>query len=116
MKRFIAAWILGIAGPTLSASTFTVTNTNDSGAGSLRQAILDANASPGLDTIQFNIAGSGVHTIVPLSTMAITDAVVIDGFTQAGSSPNTLLVGNDAVYTVEIDGSGIPFTNTFSTS
>ncbi len=43
--------------------------------------------------------------------MAITDAVVIDGFTQAGSSPNTLLVGNNAVYTVEIDGSGIPFTN-----
>ena len=111
MKRFIAAWILGIAGPALSASTFTVTNTNDSGAGSLRQAILDANASPGLDTVQFNIAGSGIHTIVPLSTMAITDAVVIDGFTQTGSSPNTLLVGNDAVYTVEIDGSGIPFTN-----
>ena len=29
------------------------------------------------------------------------------GFTQAGSSPNTLLVGNDAVYKVEIDGSGL---------
>jgi IPT/TIG domain/S-layer homology domain len=43
--------------------------------------------------------------------MTLSDAVVIDGFTQAGSSPNTLLVGNDAVYTVEIDGSGIPFTN-----
>jgi IPT/TIG domain/S-layer homology domain len=92
----------------LHAATFTVTNTNHSGAGSLRQAITDANANAGLDTITFNITGSGVHTIQPLlSTMFITDPVVIDGFTQAGSSPNTLLVGNDAVYTVEIDGSGL---------
>jgi hypothetical protein len=92
----------------LSAATFTVTNTNDSGAGSLRQAILDANGNAGLDTIAFNITGSGLHTIQPLlSPIFITDAVVVDGFTQAGSSPNTLLVGNDAVYKVEIDGSGL---------
>ncbi|HEY3026191.1 MAG TPA: hypothetical protein VGJ55_08585, partial [Pyrinomonadaceae bacterium] len=37
---------------------FTVTNTNDSGAGSLREAILNANAQAGLDTINFNIPGS----------------------------------------------------------
>ena len=107
MKRFIAGSILGFAASSVIAATFTVTNTGDSGAGSLRQAILDANANPGADTIAFNIAGSGVHTIAPLGTMAISDAVVIDGFSQAGSSPNTLLVGNDAVYTIEIDGSGI---------
>src|SRR5436190_15466130 len=40
---------------------FTVTNTNDSGTGSLRQAILDANSMGG-GTITFGIAGSGVHT------------------------------------------------------
>lgn len=34
--------------------TFTVTNANDSGAGSLRQAMNDANANPGVDTIRFN--------------------------------------------------------------
>src|SRR5438132_7471692 len=44
-------------------STFTVTNTNDSGPGSLRQAILSANVNPGLDSITFNIPGSGVRTI-----------------------------------------------------
>src|SRR5579871_1732206 len=44
-------------------STFFVTNTNDSGPGSLRQAILNANQHAGLDTIAFNIAGAGVHTI-----------------------------------------------------
>ncbi len=36
-------------------ATFTVTNTLDSGAGSLRKAISDANASAGADTIAFNI-------------------------------------------------------------
>ena len=45
-----------------AGTTFTVTNTNDSGAGSLRQAILDANANAGADTIAFNI-GSGIQTI-----------------------------------------------------
>ncbi len=44
-------------------ATYTVTNTNDSGAGSLRQAILDANANAGADDIVFNISGTGVHTI-----------------------------------------------------
>ena len=43
-------------------ATFTVLNTNDAGPGSLRQAILDANATPGLDAINFNI-GAGVQTI-----------------------------------------------------
>lgn len=43
-----------------NAATFTVTTTADNGnnaaptAGSLRKAIIDANASVGLDTIQFN--------------------------------------------------------------
>ena len=39
----LAATLLAATGP-ISAVTFTVTNTNDAGAGSLRQAILDANA------------------------------------------------------------------------
>ena len=53
-----------------SATTYTVTSTADSGAGSLRQAITDANASLGLDTIAFNITGSGVHTITPATNPA----------------------------------------------
>jgi hypothetical protein len=46
---------------------FMVTNTNDSGPGSLRQAMLDANDAPGADQIYFSIPGSGVRTIAPLS-------------------------------------------------
>ena len=45
--------------------TFTVTNTNDTGPGSLRQAILDANAAAGSDTIGFDIPDPGAHTISP---------------------------------------------------
>ena len=73
--------------PCLTAfpANFVVANTSDSGAGSLRSAMLDANANPGLDTIAFNIAGSGVHTIKPLSPLpALVDPVIIDGTTQPG--------------------------------
>jgi hypothetical protein len=93
------------------AATFTVTNTNDSGAGSLRQAIIDANANAGADTIAFNIPGSGVHTIQPLTDYAaFAESVTIDGYTQPGSSPNTNGPGapDDSVHLIEIDG-----TNTY---
>ena len=80
-------------------------NTNDSGIGSLRQAILNADANPGLDTIDFDIPGAGVHTISPASALpTITDPVVIDGYTQPGASPNTLAVGDDAVLLIDLDG------------
>jgi hypothetical protein len=70
---------------TAAATTFTVSNTNDSGPGSLRQAILDANANPGLDTINFNIPGAGVHTISPmLGLPLITDPATLDATTQPG--------------------------------
>ena len=65
-------------------NTFTVTNTNNAGAGSLRQAILNANALPGLDVIHFNIAGRwSRHTIALTSALPnITDAVFIDGWSE----------------------------------
>ncbi len=67
------------------ATTFTVTNTNNSGAGSLRQAIKDANDNAGAHTITFNIPGSGVQTISPGSALPeITSPVTIDGTTQPG--------------------------------
>jgi hypothetical protein len=61
------------------ANTYTVTSTADSGAGSLRQAILDANGNAGADTIAFSITGSGVHTILIASLLpAITSPVTLD--------------------------------------
>ncbi|HEX9971050.1 MAG TPA: right-handed parallel beta-helix repeat-containing protein, partial [bacterium] len=83
------------------ANTYTVTNTNDSGSGSLRQALFDANTNVGADTIIFNIptsdpnynAALGVWTIAPLSGLPTfsDDSTKIDGTSQSafvGSDPN----------------------------
>src|SRR6185503_17135244 len=59
--------------------SFVVTNTNNHGAGSLREAITNANATLGPDTITFNIPGPGVKTILPLIALPdITEQVIID--------------------------------------
>jgi len=76
-----------------------VTNTSNSGAGSLRQAILDANTAPGADFIEFNISGTGVRTInLGLRLPEITDPVTIDATTQPGYAGAPL---------VEINGGGL---------
>jgi hypothetical protein len=57
-----------------AAATFSVTNINDSGSGSLHQAITDANgAGPGPHTITFAIPGSGVHGLRGLAAPWIYD-------------------------------------------
>src|SRR5262245_44812795 len=89
----------------LLAGAFTVTNTNDSGPGSLRQAINDANSNIDFSTILFNIPGAGVHTIAPATSLPPLGAIVlIDGYSQPGASKNTLEIGNNAVLLIEIDG------------
>ena len=99
-----------VAPPAHAQSTFLVTNTNDSGAGSLRQAILDANNTPGADAINFDIPGAGVQTIHVNSSgygalPTITDATTINGYSQPGSSANTLAKGTNAKPTIQLEGS-----------
>jgi hypothetical protein len=74
-------------------SAFLVTNTADSGPGSLRQAILDSNAAIGrTNTIDFDIAGTGVQMIAPLSPLpAIASPVLIDGWPQPGFAGTPLI-------------------------
>jgi CSLREA domain-containing protein len=75
--------VLGIQ-PATSAA-YTVLNTDDSGPGSLRQAIEDANDNPGADTITFGIDGTPPFTIQLGSALPpITDAVTINGGSQDG--------------------------------
>ena len=83
---------LSVAIPLCSqGAVFTVTGTSDAGPGTLRQAILDANASPGMDTITFAIS-SGPQTIVPASALPIiTDPVIIDGTSQPGYNGTPLI-------------------------
>ena len=74
---------------TIPECTTIVTTPADSGPGSLREAILCANANPGPDTIAFNIMGGIPRTIslvTPLPSL-IDDATIIDGTTQPGNLP-----------------------------
>ena len=58
----------------------------------MRQALLDANALAGLDTIAFAIPGAGVRTIFPASSLPpIIDPVVIDGTTQSDYAGQPLI-------------------------
>jgi parallel beta-helix repeat protein len=83
----------------LFAAVFTVTNTNDSGGGSLRQAFLDANTAPtmSLVSIVFDIPGKGVHTIKPLSGLpAVTAQLDLQGTTDSAGNPLIEIDGEDA--------------------
>lgn len=95
---------------TMAPLTFAVTNTNDSGPGSLRQAITDNNLAvrSNRNSIVLAIPGVGPHTIAPASPLpTLTEAVAVDGFTQAGSAPNSLPAGNNAVWQIVLDGAAI---------
>lgn len=74
-------------------STFIVTNTADSGPGSLRQAILDSNQGPpSFNTIAFAIPGSGIHQIMPVTSLPVIEsAATIDGTTQPGYRDKPLI-------------------------
>jgi titin len=100
---FIIFSVLGMAAKT-GAATWSVTNTADSGAGSLRQAIVSANTNPGPDTIIFSIPGSGVKIIMPFTALPpINDNnTTIDGYTQYGASEATAIA--PAVLRVLIGG------------
>ena len=88
-------------------SSFPVINTNDSGTGSLRQAITDADAAGDGSVITFQIPGSGVHTIAPTTSLpAVTAAITIDGTTQTGAQANTNTMdqADNAVMLIELSG------------
>lgn len=82
------------------ANTFNVSSSGDNGGvdpapngdtGTLRQAIVDSNATVGADTITFSI-GTGQQTINVLSALPdITEAVTIDGTTQPGFAGTPLI-------------------------
>src|SRR6478609_1037981 len=97
MARALSAALFVVVGiRVVDATTFTVTNIADSGAGSLRQAITDANSNPGADTI-------ALLTVLP----TVTEAVTIDGYTQAGSGMNTLASGDNAAIRIVLNGSTV---------
>jgi len=115
MKKMIAYILLVACGLLLypqmtQAGTYTVTSTADSGPGTLRQAILDANTNPGTDTIRFLISTGGgnlfegsapnSYAVIEVNTAlpTITGPVFIDGSTQTNTN-----TGNTASQSVGVD-------------
>lgn len=71
---------------------FLVSSVADAGAGSLRQALLDANDNPGTDRIIFGIPGPGVRTLNPATPLPpVTDPVILDATTQPGYAGRPLI-------------------------
>lgn len=99
--------------PAALAATFTVNTDDDVDDGvcnanhcSLREAMNAANALAGKDTIAFAIPGAGLHTLTPgpAPLPAITDPVVIDGFTQPGAHENSAPFTDNALRLIDLDG------------
>lgn len=101
------------------AATFTVTSTLDdadadladdrcdigNGSCTLRAALEQSNATLGPDSIGFNL-GTGLRAISPLGALpTITEAVLIDGYTQPGANVNTSPDADNATLLIELDGS-----------
>lgn len=105
-RSFVSGVFILLFGSSISAATFTVTNTNDSGAGSLRQAILNADGAPTDDVIVFD---AGVFSTPQTITLAPNSPLTTSGFgalTINGTGANRLTInGNNASRVFQINNS-----------
>lgn len=102
MKQLVSTIIMIFALSLVNAATITVTNNSNSGAGSLRQALIDANNG---DTIDFSI--SGVITVT--SSLDISKNIIIQG-------PGTDVLAIDGNATTQIFMDGLYALNTVEIS
>lgn len=96
-----------------NAATFTVTNLNDSGAGSLRQAVLDANGAAGPDIVTFG-AVSGTITLTT-GQIVISDSVDIQGpgaatLTVSGNNAGRIFYLYSGAGLIDVTISGLTLT------
>lgn len=102
-SRLLIVLILACASPFVRSSgafaaTFTVSNTNDSGSGSLRQAVLDSNTAAGSDTIVFDAGVFGTPQTITLASTITINPATGDSLTIIGPGAGLLTVsGNNAV-------------------
>ena len=95
--------MIGVSAANVQAATFTVMNTNDSGDGSLRQAIADANAAGGADTIDFD---AGVFATSQTITLTTGELVINGEVTINGPGADSLTISGNNVSLVFFVSSG----------
>jgi parallel beta-helix repeat protein len=104
---------VALASVVASGATYVVTSASDAGSGSLRQAILDANATPGPDEIRFptTVPPFTVELVSPLpaieekvSIVSTPDQVKLDGRKLASGSGIVVLADNSVVDGVVLFG------------
>ena len=87
---------VGALAPVAQAADFPVTNTNATGAGSLRQALEDANAAAGADSVSFASAVTGTINLNN-DDLDITDPVAVNG---PGAGVLTIVGGTDNAFDI----------------
>lgn len=100
-------WAMGLLAIQPAPPPGIVTNTNDSGSGSLREAVTWANTAPGPATVTFAIPGAGPHTITLASALPniTANGVTIDGTSQSGTLCRDLWAGSGHDLRVNVRGS-----------
>lgn len=91
LRSLSAIAILILSAAAINAATFTVSNTNDTGAGSLRQAVTDSNTAAGSDTIVFDSSFSTARTITLTSGISVFPATG-ESLTINGPGANLLTI------------------------
>lgn len=101
-------WAMGLFAIQPPPPPGIVTNTNDIGSGSLREAVTWANTAASPATITFAIPGAGPHTITLASALPniTANGVTIDGTTQSGTQCRDLWAGSGHDLRVNVRGGG----------
>ena len=103
----LALLLLGAHG-IANAATFSVTNTNDSGSGSLRQAIIDANNAAGDDTVVFDLP-AGMERVIRLTSLPLSPSTGIAILNdRPGDIPVTIETATQSFISISCISSGGP--------
>lgn len=110
-KKFFSLFTLGcFYSTTLFSASYTVNTSADSGAGSLRQAILSSNAAGGSNYITINISGAGSIVLQsPLPPITASVSILTPGYSQTidgsymgGNSPGFVLASSSGSIEVSL--------------